>query len=387
MMIPYGRQDVTAQDIEAVAHVLCSEWLTQGPTVPRFEEAVATRVGARHAVAVNSATSALHIACLALGLGPGDRLWTSPNTFVASANCALYCRATVDFVDIDARTYNLSTAALAAKLESADRAGALPKVVVPVHFGGQSCEMFEIRELSRRYGFRIIEDASHAVGGRYRGARVGDCAYSDITIFSFHPVKIITSAEGGMALTNDPELAATMRRLRTHGITRDPAQMTLTDQGGWYYEQIDLGFNYRMTDVQAALGLSQHSRLDQFISRRREIAGMYDQLLGDLPVVRPFRHKEADSAFHLYVIQVDPVRVTTTRGSLIERLRNQGIGASVHYIPVHTQPYYRRMGFQPGHCPVAECYYHHAITLPMFAALEDGDITRVVNALREALSD
>jgi UDP-4-amino-4,6-dideoxy-N-acetyl-beta-L-altrosamine transaminase len=386
-MIPYGRQSIIGRDVDAVVQVLNSAWLTQGPTVPRFEKLVAETAGVGHAVAVNSATSALHIASLALGLGPGDRLWTSPNTFVASANCALYCGAKVDFVDIDPLTYNLSTAALAAKLVEAERHGTLPKIVVPVHFAGQCCDMVGIHALAQRYGFKIIEDASHAIGGRYLGKKIGNCAFSDITIFSFHPVKIITTAEGGMALTKDEELAAHMRRLRSHGITRESDQMEGSAQGSWYYEQVDLGFNYRMTDVHAALGLSQHDRLDEFVMRRRQIARSYDASLAELPLILPFQHSDTESPFHLYVVQVDPDSAKVDRHTLFNRLREAGIGVNVHYIPVHTQPYYRRLGFRRGQYPVAERYYMHAMSLPMYAALDDGDVMRVVSTLRRELSE
>jgi UDP-4-amino-4,6-dideoxy-N-acetyl-beta-L-altrosamine transaminase len=385
-MIPYGRQDISQSDVDAVVQVLRSDFLTQGPMVPRFEQAVAARVGANYAVAVNSATSALHVACLALDLGPGDRLWTVPNTFVASANCGRYCGADVDFVDIDPRTYNLSTSALAAKLEEAERSGTLPKVLVPVHFAGQSCDMMGIHALAQRYGIRIIEDASHAIGGRYRGAAIGGCAYSDITVFSFHPVKIITTGEGGMALTNDRELAARMQLLRTHGVTREPDRMEGSDQGSWYYEQVDLGFNYRMTDLQAALGLSQHNRLDEFVSRRRKIARTYDERLAGLSVILPFQHSDTESVFHLYVVQIDSDSTPIARRTVLERLRKAGIGVNVHYIPVHTQPYYRRRGFRLGQYPEAEKYYSRAISIPMYAALETSAIERVTAALREALS-
>jgi UDP-4-amino-4,6-dideoxy-N-acetyl-beta-L-altrosamine transaminase len=385
-MIPYGRQDINQSDVDAVVQVLRSDFLTQGPMVPRFEQAVAARVGATYAVAVNSATSALHVACLALDLRPGDRLWTVPNTFVASANCGRFCGADVDFVDIDPRTYNLSTPALAAKLEEAERSGTLPKVLVPVHFAGQSCDMMGIHALAQRYGIRIIEDASHAIGGCYRGAAIGGCAYSDITVFSFHPVKIITTAEGGMALTNDRELAARMRLLRTHGITHEPDRMEGYDQGSWYYEQLDLGFNYRMTDVQAALGLSQHNRLDEFVARRRKIARTYDERLAELPLILPLRDCDTESAFHLYVVQIDSDSTLIARRTVFERLRKAGIGVNVHYIPVHTQPYYRRRGFRLGQYPEAEKYYSRAISIPMYAALEPSAIDRVTAALREALS-
>jgi UDP-4-amino-4,6-dideoxy-N-acetyl-beta-L-altrosamine transaminase len=385
-MIPYGRQNLDDQDIEAVVRTLRSDWLTQGPAVGEFERAVSAQTGAAHAVAVNSATSALHLACLALELGPGDRLWTSPNTYVASANCARYCGAQVDFVDIDPRTYNLSTIGLAEKLAQAERLGSLPKVVVPVHFAGQSCDMAEIQGLARRYGFKVIEDASHAIGGSHRGSAIGSCLHSDITVFSFHPVKIITTAEGGMALTNSPELDARLRSLRSHGVTRDPSKMQEVAHGPWYYEQIDLGFNYRMTDMQAALGLSQHRRLEEFVRRRREIARLYDESLAGLPLVLPFQRPDSTSAFHLYVIQIDPNGCDIPRRTLFERLRAADIGVSVHYIPVYTQPYYRRLGFRAGTCPMAESYYSQAISLPMYVGLTDRDIEYVVNTLRKSLS-
>jgi UDP-4-amino-4,6-dideoxy-N-acetyl-beta-L-altrosamine transaminase len=383
-MIPYARQDISQADIDAVVAVLRSDFLTQGPTIAGFEQAVAARTTARHAVAANSATSALHIACLALGLGPGDRLWTVPNTYVASANCGRYCGAEVDFVDIDARTYNLSTDALAGKLAAAECSGTLPKVLVAVHFAGQSCDMQAIHALAVRYGFRILEDASHAIGGTYRSAAVGSCAYSDITVFSFHPVKIITSAEGGMALTNDAELAARMRRLRTHGVTRDPALMRRTGQGAWYYEQLDLGFNYRMTEIQAALGFSQLQRIDEFLARRRRIAAAYDRRLADLPLILPFQHPDAESAFHLYPVQVDDARTQLDRATLVERLRELGVAASVHYIPVHTQPYYQGLGFRQGQFPQAEKYYSRAVSLPMYASLSASDVDAVVSAVHRA---
>jgi len=382
-MIPYGRQSVSNSDIEAVIEILRSDWLTQGPSVAHFERAVATRVGAKHAVAVNSATSALHIACLALDLGPGDRLWTSPNTFVATANCALYCGATVDFVDIDPSTYNISVDALAEKLAHAEKLGTLPKIVAPVHFAGHSCDMARIHQLASRYGFKIIEDASHAIGGRYGDMPVGDCAYSHIAVFSFHPVKIITSAEGGMALTNDASLAERMHRLRTHGITRDPDQLQGPCEGPWYYEQLELGFNYRMTDMQAALGLSQLTRLDEFIARRQEIAQIYDEAFGDAPLIRPKVQTGVKSAFHLYVVQVNSDRTSLARADLFQQLRSVGIGVNVHYIPVYLQPYYRRIGFRPGLCPEAERYYARAISLPMYAALSEHDRNHVIRAVRD----
>lgn len=384
-MIPYGRHDISEEDVAAVVAVLRSDWLTQGPGVPEFERAVANLCGARHAVAVNSGTSALHLACLALGLGPGDRLWTSPITFVASANCARYCGAEVDFVDIDPATCNLSVTALAEKLERAAMSGRLPKIVVPVHFAGQPCDMVAIDELRQRYGFRIIEDASHAIGARYRGELVGNCRHSDITIFSFHPVKIITTAEGGMALTNDAELAETMALLRSHGITRDPARMDREPDGPWYYQQIALGFNYRMTDIQAALGLSQLQRLETFLSRRRALAERYCSRLAHLPITLPRQEPYGQSAWHLYVIRLQRECIRKTRREIFDALQAAGIGVNLHYIPVHTQPYYQRLGFKTGDFPEAERYYAEAISLPMYAALRDQEQDEVIAALEEAL--
>lgn len=385
-MIPYGRQDITQADIDAVVEVLKSDFLTQGPLVPRFEQAVATYTGAEYAVAVNSATSALHLACLALGLGPGDVLWTSPITFVASANCARYCGADVDFVDIDPRTYNLCPQALEQKLIEAERRGRLPKIVVPVHLAGQPCDMAAIHALAQRYGFRIVEDASHAIGARYRGEPVGNCRYSDITVFSFHPVKIITTAEGGMALTNDAALAERMALLRSHGITREPEEMTHEPDGPWYYQQIDLGFNYRMTELQAALGLSQLGRLDVYVAQRAKLAQQYDELLAGLPVVTPWQHPDGASAWHLYVVRLQLDGLPLNHRQVFEALREQGIGVNLHYIPVHTQPYYRRLGFGPGDFPIAEAYYAEAISLPLYPTLPESDQMRVVSALRRVLS-
>lgn len=384
-MIPYGRQDITQADIDAVVGVLQSDFLTQGPMVPRFEQQVAQHVGASHALAVNSATSALHIACLALGLGPGDRLWTSPVTFVASANCGLYCGAEIDFVDIDPRTYNLCPKALERKLEQAEQEGTLPKVVVPVHLCGQPCDMQAIHKLALRYGFKVIEDASHAIGGMYQGEFIGNGRYSDITVFSFHPVKIITTAEGGMALTNDVELADKMALLRSHGITRDPQLMTHEADGPWYYQQIDLGFNYRMTELQAALGISQMERLDQYIARRHQLAARYNDLLAALPVSVPWQHADSYSGLHLYVITLQLGKITKTHREVFESLREQGIGVNVHYIPVHTQPYYERMGFKPEDFPLAQDYYRQAISIPMFQTMTDEQQDLVVSAIAKAL--
>ena len=385
-MIPYGRQDIREDDIEAVVAALRSDFLTQGPAVPAFEAALAERSGAAHAVAVNSATSALHIACLALGVGPGDLVWTSPITFVASANCALYCGADVDFVDIDPRSYNMSVAALRDKLERAAAEDRLPKVVIPVHLCGQPCEMAEIQALGRRYGFAIIEDASHAVGGRYRGEPIGNGRYSDITVFSFHPVKIITTAEGGMALTQQAALAERMQALRSHGITRDPARMSRAPDGPWYYEQVDLGFNYRMTDLQAALGLSQLARLDEYVARRHALAERYDAALAGLPLVTPWQHPDSYSGRHLYVVRLRLEALQRSHREVFDALRAAGIGVNLHYIPVHTQPYYQAMGFRSGQFPEAERYYAEAISLPLYPSMSDAQQDEVVAALREALA-
>ncbi len=384
-MIPYGRQDISQADIDAVVETLRSDFLTQGPAVPRFEEMVAKYCNARFAVAVNSGTSALHIACLALGVGPGDRVWTSPITFVASANCALYCGAEVDFVDIDPQTYNLSVDRLTEKLKYAAETDTLPKVIIPVHLTGQPCEMAAIHELARRYGCQIIEDASHALGGRYLNEPVGNCRFSDITVFSFHPVKVITTAEGGMALTNDPDLARCMSRLRTHGITRDPAEMTHDPDGPWYYQQIDLGFNYRMTDIQAALGMAQMQRLDGFVIRRHQIAQRYGECLKTLPVRLPWQHPDGYSGFHLYVIRLSPGKMDLTHREVFVRLRSAGIGVNLHYIPVYRQPFFAQMGFDPKNFPESERYYAEAISLPIFPGLTQSQQDEVVSALKEAL--
>ncbi|MBF0160929.1 MAG: UDP-4-amino-4,6-dideoxy-N-acetyl-beta-L-altrosamine transaminase [Magnetococcales bacterium] len=385
-MIPYGRQEISPGDIEAVVATLGSDWLTQGPAVPRFEAMVAGFCGARHGVAVNSATSALHLACLALGLGPGDRLWTSPNTFVASANCALYCGATVDFVDIDPRTYNMSTEALQRKLQQAEGLGCLPKIVVPVHFAGQSCDMQAIHALAQRYGFRIIEDASHAIGGAYQGQPIGDGRFADLTVFSFHPVKIVTTAEGGMVLTHQTPLYERMARLRSHGITRDPESMAGESEGPWYYEQIELGYNYRLTDIQAALGASQMGQLQNFVAKRRQLAARYGESLADLPLTLPWQHPDSDSAWHLYVVCLRLEQIRSSRLQVFNALRAAGIGVNVHYIPVHTQPYYRKLGFKVGDFPESERYYAGALSLPLFPTLTDAQQEYVVDTLRHLLT-
>jgi UDP-4-amino-4,6-dideoxy-N-acetyl-beta-L-altrosamine transaminase len=381
-MIPYGRQSLDQADIDAVVAVLQSDWLTQGPTIERFEQAMAERCQADFAVAVCNATAALHIACLAAGLAAGDRLWTTPNTFLASANCGRYCGAQVDFVDIDPLTWNLDTFALESKLEAAERDGTLPKVLVAVAFSGQSCDMRKIAELAERYGFTVIEDASHAVGASYAGRPVGCCEFAAMTVFSFHPVKIITSAEGGMILTNRVDLAERLQRLRSHGMTRDPQQMTEPSHGPWYYQQVELGFNYRITDLQAALGLSQLNKLDDFIERRRELAARYDRLLAYLPLTLPSAQPEAGSAWHLYVVRLQTDRINLSHRQVFEGLRAAGVGVNLHYIPVHLQPYYRDLGFAEGDFPQAERYYAEAISLPMFPLLSDEQQDYVIEQLR-----
>ena len=382
--IPYGRQHITEADIDAVVSVLHSDFLTQGNQVPAFEQLVADYTGAKFGVAVNSATSALHIACLALGLGKGDWLWTTPITFVASANCGLYCGAKVDFVDIDPVTLNMSVQALEDKLKLAKAQNRLPKIVIPVHFSGEPCDMANIHALSQEYGFKIIEDASHAIGGKYQNSAIGSCQFSDITVFSFHPVKIITTAEGGLATTNAQDLAEKMQLLRSHGITRDADLMTQETDGSWYYQQIDLGFNYRMTELQGALGVSQMTNLDTFVARRHELAKRYDELLKDLPITLPYRNPDNYSGLHLYPIQIK-ANSGKTRKQVFDSLREQNIGVNVHYIPVHTQPYYQQMGFVQGDFPHAEHYYAGAISLPLYYDLTEALQDQVVQALKKAL--
>jgi UDP-4-amino-4,6-dideoxy-N-acetyl-beta-L-altrosamine transaminase len=380
-MIPYARQDIIQSDIDAVIEVLNSDFLTQGPKVPAFEQEVASYCGAKHAVAVNSATSALHIACLALDVGRGDIVWTSPITFVASANCVLYCGATVDFVDIDPRTYNLSLEVLKNKLEKAEKLGTLPKVVITVHLSGQPCDLIGIHALSLRYGFKIIEDASHAIGGRYKDEPIGNCRYSDITVFSFHPVKIITTAEGGMALTNDPAILNKLVCLRSHGITRDSAEMTHAPDGPWYYQQLHLGYNYRMTEIQAALGLSQMLRLDEFVTKRHALALQYNELLEDVAITKPWQHPDSFSAMHLYIVRLRLNEIGATHREVFERLRGNDVGVNLHYIPVYRQPYYARMGFNVDEYPEAESYYGEAISLPMYTQLTKAQQMEVVKHL------
>jgi UDP-4-amino-4,6-dideoxy-N-acetyl-beta-L-altrosamine transaminase len=384
-MIPYGKQEITQQDIDAVVEVLKSDFLTQGPQVPAFEKSITDSTGAKHALAVNSATSALHIACLALGLGEGDWLWTTPITFVASANCGLYCGAKVDFVDIDASTYNLCPIKLEQKLIKAKAENKLPKVVVAVHLCGQPCDMRAINSLAKQYGFKVIEDASHAIGGRYLEMPIGACNYSDITVFSFHPVKIVTTAEGGVALTNDDKLAEKMELFRSHGITRDPKLMIGGSDGGWYYQQIELGYNYRMTELQAALGVSQMTRLSEFVAARHKLASRYNELLAELPLTRPYQLPETYSGLHLYVIRLKLDEISKSHKQVFDELRENGIGVNLHYIPVHTQPYYKNMGFQMGDFPEAELYYTEAISLPMFHLLTLDQQDEVVSVLTKIL--
>lgn len=383
--IPYGHQHINQNDIQAVVDVLQSDWLTQGPVIEQFEQRVAAYCGAKYAVAVNSATSALHIACLAAGLGEGGRLWTSPNTFVASANCGLYCGAQVDFVDIDSRTYNMSGDKLAERLVQAQRSHQLPKVIIPVHFSGQSCEMEQISSLANQYGFTVIEDASHAIGGEYKEKKVGCCDYSDMVVFSFHPVKIITTGEGGIVLTNRDDLYEKLLLFRSHGITRKEALMQEEPHGPWYYEQIDLGYNYRMTDIQAALGVSQLDRIDEFVARRRQIVKRYNRTLQDLPLTLPWQHPDTLSAYHLYVICLETEKLRKQHRQIFEELRASGVGVNVHYIPVHTQPYYRRLGFKWGDFPAVENYYCRAISLPIYYSLTDAEQDFVTNKLKEVL--
>ena len=386
-MIPYGRQDITQADIDAVVEVLRSDFLTQGPAVPMFEQTVASYCGAQHAVAANSSTSALHIACMALELGPDDWLWTSPNTFVASSNCGLYCGAQVDFVDIDPRTYNLCQLTLERKLIVAEREGRLPKVVVPVHLCGQSCDMLAIHELAQRFGFKIIEDASHAIGGKYKNEAIGNCRYSDITVFSFHPVKIITTGEGGMALTNDPELANRMVRNRSHGITSDVDQMQARPVNEiWNYQQISLGFNYRMTDIQAALGVSQMARLDEFVNKRRRIAKRYDEALAGFPLQTPWQHPDSYSSYHLYPIRLKLGEIEKTQRQVYDAMHVAGINVNLHYIPVYRQPYYEAMGFKAGYCPEGEQYHREALSIPMYPGLTDLEQNKVIRVIYDLLS-
>ena len=384
-MIPYGKQEITSDDIDSVVNVLQSDFLTQGPQVPIFEKSVKDLVGVQHSIALNSATSALHVACMALGLSKGDILWTTPVTFVASANCGLYCRAKVDFVDIDPNSYNISLDALEKKLISSKMKGKLPKVVVVVHLCGQPCDMKEIADLSKRYGFKVIEDASHAIGAKYKGEFVGNCRYSDITVFSFHPVKIITTAEGGMALTNDKQLAQNMELYRSHGITRKPHIMTHKSDGQWYYQQVALGYNYRMTDLQAALGVSQLKRLDDFLKKRQLLLENYEERLSNLPIITPQQKPDRHSSLHLYVIRLKLAQLKNSRRKIFDELRDDGIGVNVHYIPIHLQPFFQKMGFKKGDFPEAERYYSEAISIPLHHGMTSKDQEKVISSLTRIL--
>ena len=384
-MIPYGKQDIKQADIDSVLNALQSDFLTQGPQAPLFEKIVSDYCGTEYGVAVNSATSALHIACLALGLREGDWLWTSPNSFVASANCGLYCDARIDFVDIDQQTYNMSVEELEKKLAQAKQEKKLPKILIPVHFSGQSCDMKKIHSLSKEYGFKVIEDASHAIGGKYLDEPIGGCQYSDITVFSFHPVKIITTAEGGLAITNSKNLVDKMQLYRSHGITREESLMTTKSDGDWYYQQVDLGFNYRMTELQSALGISQMQRLDEFIARRHTLQARYDSLLSGLPIIEPYQDNDSYSALHLYPIQIDLEKIDKNRKQIFDELRENGIGVNVHYIPIHTQPYYSQLGFRIGDFPNSESYYNRAISIPLFHTMTTDQQDEVVRTLRKVL--
>jgi UDP-4-amino-4,6-dideoxy-N-acetyl-beta-L-altrosamine transaminase len=384
--IPYGRQSVSEADIQAVVSVLRSDYLTQGPVVPAFEQAVANYCEARHSIAVSNATAALHIACLALGLGPGDWLWTSPITFVASANCGLYCGARVDFVDIDTQTFNMSPEALEKKLIAAKRQGKLPKVVVPVHMCGQPCDMVAIHALSLKYGFKIIEDASHAIGAKYKGEPIGNCRYSNITVFSFHPVKIITTAEGGMALTNDELLAKKMALLRSHGISSSPADMVQRPEDEiWNYQQIDLGFNYRLTELQAALGLSQLKQLHFFIEKRRALAKSYDSAFRDMPLITPWQHPDTSSSYHLYPVQIIGSDGVVKQKQIFKMMKSAGIMVNLHYIPIYLHPYFQKLGFKSGYCPSAEKYFKRVFTIPLYTSLTKPQFKKVTSELRKIL--
>lgn len=385
-MIPYAHQDLDDADVQAVVDVLRSDWITQGPAVGRFERTVADYCGARYALAAINGTAALHLACRAIGLGPGDVLWTSPITFISSANCARMCGAEVDFVDIDPRTYNMSVDALEQKLRAAAGRGRLPKVIMPVHLAGQPCEMESIGGLARQFGAAVIEDAAHALGARYRGVPVGACDHAHAAVFSFHPVKSITTGEGGMVVTQRQDLFDAAVLLRNHGMTRERARMDGESEGPWYYQQLDLGYNYRLPDILAVLGTSQMRRLDEFITRRRALAARYDARLAGLPITLPWQHPDTASAWHLYIIQLQLDRIKKTRRKVVEALHAAGIGANVHYIPVHTQPYYRRLGFSRGDFPHAEAYYDRSVTLPLFASLTEEDQDRVIAALETILA-
>jgi UDP-4-amino-4,6-dideoxy-N-acetyl-beta-L-altrosamine transaminase len=384
-LIPYGRQDINQQDIDAVVDVLTSDFITQGPTVPLFEEKLKEFCGSKYAIASNSATSSLHAACYALGVSVGDEVWTSPNTFVASANCALYCGAKIDFVDIDSKTYNLSPEKLEEKLKIAKRRGKIPKVVIPVHLTGQSCDMKKIFQLSQEYGFKIIEDASHAIGAKYFDENVGSCKYSDITVFSFHPVKIITTAEGGIATTNQKSLAEKLDLFRSHGITKNKNFLKNNNDGPWYYEQIDIGYNYRMTDIHAALGISQINRIKSIIEKRHSIADRYSKELNGIPIFLPWQDPNQHSSFHLYVIRLDIKKASISHKDFFIKMRESNILVNLHYIPVYFHPYYQKLGFEKGYCIEAENYYKSAVSIPIFPTLSNDDQSMVIETIKSLI--
>jgi len=384
-VIPYGKQDITQSDIDAVVDVLKSDYLTQGPQVPKFEDRIKGYCGAKYAVASNSATSSLHLACLSLGLSKGEWIWTTPITFVSTANCGRFCGANVDFVDIDPDTFNLSPLALEKKLIEAKKSGCLPKIVIPVHLGGQSCDMSAIHALSQKYGFKIIEDASHSIGGKYKKLPIGNCQYSDITVFSFHPVKIITTGEGGVATTKDEQLFKKMKLLRSHGITRDTDMMTQDPDGPWYYQQIELGYNYRMTDIQAALGISQLGRLDEYVRKRHEISRKYFEELINLPIRTQFQHPDAYSSYHLYIIRLNTDQTSISQKELANKLLKNGIGVNLHYIPLHIQPYYKKHGFKLGDYPFSEHYYKESLSIPIFPGMKPQEQEKIIKNIKSIL--
>ena len=384
-MIPYSRQNISEEDITAITDVLKSDYLTQGPKTPEFEKIVSEYCGVKYGCAVNSATSGLHIACLALGVGKGDIVWTSPISFVASSNCALYCGATVDFVDIDSLSNNMSVISLEEKLILAKKKGNLPKVVIPVHLSGKSCDMERIHDLGREYDFKIIEDASHAIGASYKNQKVGSCSYSDITVFSFHPVKIITTCEGGMCMTNDGDLYNLLLRYRSHGITRHSEEMKNKPDGLWYYEQLNLGYNYRLNDLQSVLGISQMQKLDSFVKERNIIATSYNGLFSRSQIDLPKIKSENYSSWHLYIIRINSNNNGLNRNFVFEKLRNNGVYVNVHYIPIYRHPYYQKMNFKLKDYPEAEKYYKEAISIPIFPGMTSEQQEKIISIISEPI--